>query len=75
MSISKASGMVKWIPFDLASQTIIGDKIYTVPYAAHSVLLESLLGASSKAYPRFATTTESIFPNFPVPLDFGTVTP
>lgn len=73
--INKGSGMVEWIPFLLTTQTIIGDKKYTVPYAAHSILLESILGASSKHYPSFATAAESTFPNFPVPLDMGTVTP
>jgi len=75
ISISKGRGMVEWVPFTLATQTIIGDKIYTVPYAAHSILLESILGASSKSYPRFATSAESTFPNFPVPPDMGSVTP
>ncbi len=75
ISISKASGMVEWVPFTLSTQMIIEDKIYTYPYAAHSILLEALLGPSSKAYSRFATSSESTFPNFPVPLDNGTVTP
>ena len=75
ISISKASGMVEWVPFDLVTQTIIEDKIYTVPYAAHNILQEILLGASSKHYPRFATNSESTFPNFPVPPENGTVTP
>ena len=75
ISISKAGRMVRWVPFDLVTQTIIGDKLYTVPYAAHTILIESLLGAASKAYPRSPTTSESVFPNFPLPLDFGTVTP
>jgi len=75
ISISKASGMVEWIPFLLTTETIIGNKIYTYPYAAHSILIEALLGPSSKAYPRIATNSESVFPNFPLPLDLGTVTP
>ncbi len=75
ISIDKASGMVEWTPFDLVTQTIIEDKIYTVPYAAHNILQEMLFSGSSKAYPRIATDSESVFPNFPVPLDFGTVTP
>lgn len=75
ISISKASRMLEWVPFNLVTQTIIGDKIYTVPYAAHNILIESLLGVSSKAYSRFATTSESTFPNFPLPLDLGIVTP
>jgi hypothetical protein len=67
--------MVEWIPFNLTSQTIIGTKKYTYPYAAHSILLEVLRGPASQAYSTIATASESVFPNFPVPLDTGTVTP
>lgn len=75
ISINKGTGMVRWIPFQLSTQTIIGDKLYTYPYANHNILLEAILGPSSKHYPRAATSSESVFPNFPVPLDVGTVTP
>lgn len=75
IEINNGTRMLEWIPFDLTSQLIIGTKIYTYPYAAHSILLEALRGPSSKAYSRVATESESVFPNFPVPLDMGTVTP
>ncbi len=75
LEIDSGSRMVRWTPFDLASQTIIGTKTYTYPYAAHSILLEALRGPSSQAYSHIATASESVFPNFPVPLDMGTVTP
>ena len=75
ISINKGTGMVCWIPFNLATQTIIEDKIYTYPYANHNILQEALLGPSSKHYSHIATSSESVFPNFPVPLDMGTVTP
>jgi len=73
LEIDSGSRMVRWTPFDLASQLIIGTKTYTYPYAAHNILLEALRGPSSQAYSNPATDTT--FPNFPVPLDMGTVTP
>ena len=75
ISINKGSGMVEWVPFLLSTQTIIGEKIYTYPYANHNILQEALLGPSSQTYSRFATSSESTFPNFPVPPDMGSVTP
>ena len=75
IEINNGTRMLEWTPFDLTSQLIIGTKIYTYPYAAHSILLEALRGPSSQAYHRVATASESVFPNFPVPLDMGTVTP
>lgn len=66
-------GMIKWTPFNLTTQIIIGDKIFTYPYAAHNVIAEALLGPSSRSYPSIATNTT--FPNFPVPLDDGFVIP
>jgi len=73
IEINSGTRMIYWTPFDLASQTIIGTKTYTYPYAAHNILQEALLGPASKAYSNPATNTT--FPNFPVPLDMGTVTP
>jgi len=66
-------GMLKWTPFNLTTQLLIGDKTYTYPYAAHNVLAEAILGPSSKSYPSAAGNIT--FPNFPVPLDNGIVTP
>ncbi len=66
-------GMIKWTPFNLTSQEIIGTKTYTYPYAAHNTLHDAILNASSHSYSSVATDTT--FPNYPVPLDDGFVTP
>ena len=66
-------GTIHWTPFNLTTQTIIGTKKFKYPYAAHNVLAEGILGPSSRSYSETATITD--FPNFPVPLDNGTVVP
>lgn len=66
-------GTIHWTPFDLTTQQIIGTKKFKYPYAAHNVLAEGILGPSSRSYSETATITD--FPNFPIPLDTGTVIP
>ena len=73
IDIREDIGMLKWTPFDLTTQLIIGTKTFTYPYAAHNILEHAILGPSSKSYPSLATNTT--FPNFPVILDNGRVIP
>ena len=75
IEINKGTGMLRWTPFTLSTQLQVGTVTYIVPYAAHNVLAESLLGPSSQNWSNPSTVAQATFPNFPVPLDTGTVTP
>lgn len=75
IEIDKGAGMLSWTPFNLATQLPTGTVTYVYPYANHNVLAEAIFGPSSKNWSNPSTTAQATFPNFPVPLDYGTVTP
>lgn len=75
IEIDKGAGMVRWTPFDLVTQLPTGTVTFIYPYANHNFLAEALFGPSSKNYFNPSTDAQATFPNFPLPLDFGTVTP
>ena len=64
-------GSIKWTPFDLATQTVIGDVTYSYAYAAHNVFQDAIFGPRNWPQPLIDDT----FPSFPVPKDEGEVTP
>lgn len=66
-------GTIIWTPFDIASQTIIGEKSYAYPFASHNIFFEAILGPAAENYSQPAVTTT--FPSFPVPDENGTVIP
>jgi len=66
-------GGIRWTPFNLSTQEIIGEVTYVYPFAAHNTLKDAIFGPSSKHYREPAAST--IFPAFPTPRDYGTVTP
>ena len=65
-------GMLLWTPFNLTTQQIIGASVYTYPYAAHNILRDALANDQG-TWPK--PTTNTTFPNFPVPVENGYVTP
>ena len=75
IEINKGTGMLRWTPFNLTTQLPTGTVTYIYPYAAHNVLAEALFGPSSKHHSNPSTAEQATFPNFPVPLDLGVVTP
>lgn len=75
IEIDKGASMLRWTPFNLTTQLPTGTITYIYPYAGHNVLAEALFGPSSKHYSNPSTAAQSTFPNFPVPLDLGVVTP
>lgn len=75
IEINKGTGMLRWTPFNLTTQLPTGTVTFIYPYANHNVLAEAIFGPSSKHYSNPSTNAQATFPNFPVPLDFGTVTP
>lgn len=66
-------GMIKWTPFDLTTQEVIGDKSFSKPFAAHNTFRDILINVAPMQYPEDLITTE--FPSFPVEVDLGSVSP
>ncbi|MHA1289961.1 MAG: hypothetical protein ACTSPB_21475 [Candidatus Thorarchaeota archaeon] len=64
-------GSIKWTPFDIATQTVIGDVTYSYAYAAHNVFQDAIFGPRNWPQPLIDDT----FPSFPTPRINGTVTP
>lgn len=75
IEINKGTGMLRWTPFNLSTQLPTGTVTYVYPYANHNVLAEAIFGPSSRSQFKASTAAQATFPNFPVPLDLGTVTP
>jgi len=74
INISKWNqGSITWTEFDLDTQEVVGEYAYTYPFAAHNTFKDCIFGPSSRAYPTDIPTT--VFPSFPTPRDYGTVTP
>lgn len=71
--VSWTSGSIRWTPFDIATQTIIDDKTYVYPYAAHNTFKDAIFGPSAKHYPEIAIS--QTFPAFPTSRINGSVTP
>ena len=68
-----SQGSIIWTEFDIASQTVIGENSYSYPFAAHNTFKDCIFGPSSRNYPTDIPTP--LFPSFPTPRDYGTVTP
>lgn len=66
-------GGIRWTPFNLSTQEIIGDRTYIYPFAAHNIFKDAIFGPSSMHYHEPVASTA--FPSFPTPRDYGTVTP
>ena len=66
-------GSIIWTEFDLTTQEVIGEHAYSYPYASHNTFKDCIFGPSSRSYPREIPT--DVFPSFPTPRDYGTVTP
>lgn len=64
-------GALIWTRFDINTQLPLDEVSYTRRYAAHNMFAELLLGSNAGTLPLQTNT----FPSFPVPLDYGTVTP
>lgn len=64
-------GALVWTRFYIDSQLPVDDHSFTRHYAAHNMFHELLLGSN---WNTLLLQTED-FPSFPVPLDYGTVTP
>ena len=66
-------GGIRWTPFALSTQVVIGDKTFIYPFAAHNTFADAIFGPSGTHYHEPIAST--VFPSFPVPRDLGTVTP
>jgi len=66
-------GSIIWTEFDLNTQEVVGDSAFAYPFAAHNTFKDCVFGPSSRSYPRDIPT--DVFPSFPTPRDYGTVTP
>lgn len=66
-------GSIRWTPFNLTTQEVIGEVTYSYPFAAHVTFALAVFGPSSRSYPQPLITTT--FPSFPVPDLVGSVTP
>ena len=66
-------GSIIWSEFDIETQQVIGDRAYSYPFAAHNTFKDCIFGPSSRTYPTDLPT--DVFPAFPTPRDYGTVTP
>ena len=68
-----ARGIIRWTPFNLTTQAVIGDVTYAYSYTSSVTFALAVFGPSSQSYPqRLVTTT---FPSFPVPNLTGSVIP
>ena len=66
-------GSVRWTPFDLNTQEIIGEVMHVYPFASHNTFKDAIFGPGGNTAFEPAATT--VFPSFPTPRDYGTVTP
>lgn len=66
-------GVIKWTPFNLDTQTVVGTNSYSKPYASHNTFRDILINVSPNLYPEDLIITE--LPSFPVPIDTGSVIP
>ena len=74
INITKWSqGSIIWTEFDLVTQEVIGEDAYSYPFAAHNTFKDCIFGPSSRSYR--TTIPSTVFPSYPTPRDYGTVTP
>lgn len=66
-------GILRWTPYNLTTQEVIGDVTYAYSYASHVTFAIAIFGPSSRAYPQRQISTT--FPAFPVPDLTGSVIP
>ncbi len=64
-------GSIKWTPYDLPTQTVIGDITYSYTFAAHNTFKDAIFGPRNWPQPLIDAT----FPAFPTPNPDGTVIP
>jgi hypothetical protein len=66
-------GLIIWSEFDIATQQVIGEYAYRYRFAAHNTFKDCIFGPSGRSGTQALPT--DVFPSFPTPRDYGTVTP
>ena len=69
----RTQGKIIWTEFDILTQTVVGENSFIYSYASHNTFKDCIFGPSSRSYPTEIPT--DVFPSFPTPRDYGTVTP